>query len=142
LAKIRQKRKKSRLFQKKMQKFADFKIFFLLVKKTYLNFELCSTLVLSIKGFLMKKSELVDAVAAEAGLTKVQAEAALKATFNAVSDVFKKGDSLTVLGFGTFKVQELAARKGVNPKTGEALTIPARKVPKFQPSSALKESLK
>lgn len=89
----------------------------------------------------MNKVELVAAIAAQAGLTKVQAQKALEAGVNAVSEALKNGDSVQLIGFGTFAVVERAARNGVNPSTGEAIQIEAKKVVKFKAGKALAEAL-
>ena len=85
----------------------------------------------------MNKSELVAAVAAEAGLTKVQAQKAVEATVNAVAGALKNGEKVQLVGFGTFSVVEKAAREGVNPATGAKIQIPAKKVAKFKAGAGL-----
>ena len=85
----------------------------------------------------MNKSELVAAVAAEAGLTKAQAQKAVEATVNAVAGALKKGEKVQLVGFGTFSVVEKAAREGVNPATGAKIQIPAKKVAKFKAGAGL-----
>ena len=87
----------------------------------------------------MNKTELVAAVAEQAGLSKKDAEAAVKAFTDVVSDALKKGDKIQLGGFGTFEVSERAAREGRNPKTGESMKIEACKTPKFKAGKALKE---
>jgi len=87
----------------------------------------------------MNKSELVDEIATETGLTKKDSEAALKAFINAVSKELKKGGSVQLVGFGTFDVGKRAARTGRNPKTGETIKIKAAKSPKFKAGKALKD---
>lgn len=88
----------------------------------------------------MKKAELVDAVSDSANITKSAAEVAVKSVFDSIATALKNGDSLTLVGFGTFSIAERAAREAHNPKNpGEKIKLPARKVPKFKPSSALKE---
>ena len=89
----------------------------------------------------MNKSELVEVAAQEAGITKAEADKALTAIIGAVVDAVAKGDSVTLVGFGTFKAAERAARTGKNPKTGEALEIPATTVPKFTAGSAFKAAV-
>lgn len=81
----------------------------------------------------MNKDELVTALAAKTGLTKKTAEETLGAMLDTIRDVVRDGDKVTLAGFGTFHLAERAARTGRNPRTGEAITIPARKVPKFVP---------
>lgn len=89
----------------------------------------------------MNKSELIDAIAQESGLTKTDAGKALDAFTNVVKGALKAGDTITLVGFGTFKVAERKERQGLNPKTKEAITIPAARVPKFTPGKALKDVL-
>lgn len=86
----------------------------------------------------MNKAELVEKVAASAGLTKTQAEAAVNAFVETLTDVLKEGDKISLKGFGTFEVRAREARTGRNPRTGETMTIAASKVPAFKASSALK----
>lgn len=87
----------------------------------------------------MNKTELVAAVAEQAGLSKKDAEAAVKAFTEVVSDELKKGGKVQLVGFGTFEVSGRAAREGRNPKTGEAMKIAASKSPKFKAGKALKD---
>ena len=89
----------------------------------------------------MKKVELVEAVAAAAGLTKTDATKAIDATFAAITEALVKGDKVPLVGFGTFAVSERAAREGRNPRTGEAVEIPARVAVKVKAGSKLKEAL-
>lgn len=89
----------------------------------------------------MNKSELIEAIAQEAGISKSAAQKALDATTNAVTNALKNGDTVTLVGFGTFYVGERAERQGLNPKTGEPLTIAAAKTPKFRAGKALKDAL-
>ena len=85
----------------------------------------------------MNKSELVAAVAAQAGLTKAQAQKAVEATVDAIAGALKNGDKVQLVGFGTFSVVEKAAREGVNPSTGAKIQIPAKKVAKFKAGAGL-----
>lgn len=89
----------------------------------------------------MNKVELVAAIAAEAGLTKVDAQKALEASIKAISEALVKGDNVQLIGFGTFAVVERAERNGVNPATGKAITIAAKKVIKFKAGKALADKL-
>lgn len=89
----------------------------------------------------MNKSELIDAVAAKAGVFKKDAGDVLDALVEAISGELANGGSVQLVGFGTFKVSERAERVGRNPKTGEEIKIPATKLPKFVPSKALKEAV-
>ncbi len=85
----------------------------------------------------MNKTELVNAVAAKAGLTKVDAKKALDATIEAVVEAVKKGDKVALVGFGTFAKTKRAARQGVNPATGAKIKIGAKEVFKFKASSSI-----
>lgn len=89
----------------------------------------------------MNKSELVSAIAEKAGLTKVQAAAALDATVSTITETMSTGDSVAIIGFGTFKVGDRAARTGRNPQTGAEMQIPAARVPRFTAGKALKEAV-
>lgn len=85
----------------------------------------------------MNKSELIDAIAQRAGLTKVQAKSAIEGYHEAVATTLAEGKRVEILGFGTFSVAERSERTGRNPKTGEALVIKAKKVAKFKPGKEL-----
>ena len=85
----------------------------------------------------MNKTDLVAAVAAQAGLTKVQAQKAVEATVDAIAGALKGGDKVQLVGFGTVSVVEKAAREGVNPATGAKIQIPAKKVAKFKAGAGL-----
>ena len=87
----------------------------------------------------MNKTELVAAMADQAGLSKKDAEAALKAFTDVVSEELKKGGKIQLVGFGTFEVSERAAREGRNPHTGATMKIAASKAPKFKAGKALKD---
>ena len=87
----------------------------------------------------MNKTELVAAIADEAGLSKKDAEKALKAFTDVVTEELKKGEKVQLVGFGTFEVSERAAREGRNPQTGAAMNIAASKAPKFKAGKALKD---
>ncbi|WP_277560670.1 HU family DNA-binding protein [Acinetobacter beijerinckii] len=89
----------------------------------------------------MNKSELIKYIASQAGLTQTQATAALQAVETAVIDTLASGGEVALVGFGTFKVTDRAARTGRNPKTGEELQIAASKVPTFKAGKAFKEAL-
>ncbi|MCC6186994.1 MAG: HU family DNA-binding protein [Chitinophagaceae bacterium] len=80
----------------------------------------------------MNKADLIDKLSKDAGITKVQANAALDSFTESVIVNLKKGDRVTLVGFGTFSVSERAARNGRNPQTGAVIKIKARKVPKFK----------
>ncbi|WP_407403342.1 HU family DNA-binding protein [Sodaliphilus sp.] len=90
----------------------------------------------------MNKTELVNAIAAEAKLTKVQAKDALEAALKAVEEALVKGDKVALIGFGTFAVNEKPARTGLNPATKEKIEIPAKKVVKFKAGKELAEKVK
>ena len=85
----------------------------------------------------MNKSELIDAIASQANLSKTDAGKALEATVGAIEEALKKGDKVSLVGFGAFSVSQRAARTGRNPKTGEELKIDAKKVVKFKPGTEL-----
>ena len=87
----------------------------------------------------MNRTELVAAMAEKTQLSKKDAEAALKAFLDLVSEEMKKGEKVQLVGFGTFEVSERAAREGRNPQTGETMTIAASKTPKFKAGKALKD---
>ena len=90
----------------------------------------------------MNKTELINAIAEKADLSKVQAKAALEATINTVSEQLAKGDKVALIGFGTFSVAEKTARKGVNPRTKAVIEIPARKAVKFKAGAELNDVVK
>ena len=90
----------------------------------------------------MTKTELVAAVAAKSELSKKDAEKAVNAFIDAVSETLKSGDKVQLVGFGTFEVRERAEREGKNPATGEAIHIAATKVPAFKAGKALKDAVK
>lgn len=89
----------------------------------------------------MNKTELAAAVAANANISKASAGRAIDATLEAITKALVKGDSVTLIGFGTFKVSHRAARDGRNPSTGAAIKIPARKAPVFSAGKALKDAV-
>lgn len=89
----------------------------------------------------MNKSELIDQIAESADISKTAAGRALEATIDAVAGSLKNGESVALVGFGTFLVRDRAARAGRNPKTGEAIQIAEAKVPAFKPGKALKDAL-
>ncbi len=89
----------------------------------------------------MNKAELVAAVADKAGISKKDAEAAVKAFTDVVTEELKKGEKIQMVGFGTFEVSERAARVGRNPQTKKEIKIPASKAPKFKAGKALKDAI-
>lgn len=89
----------------------------------------------------MNKTELVEKIAANAGLTKVDSKKALDATVAAIKDALKAGDKVSLVGFGTFSVNERPAREGVNPATKQKITIAAKKIAKFKAGAELTEAM-
>ena len=89
----------------------------------------------------MNKQELIDAIAAESGLSKKDSKTALEAVVKTVGTTLKKGDKVTLIGFGTFSVAARAARTGRNPQTGKELQIKAKKVVKFSTGTELDEAV-
>jgi len=89
----------------------------------------------------MNKSELIDAIADSSGLTKADAGRALDGLIDAITDTLKKGDSISLIGFGTFSVKERAERQGRNPQTGKPIMIKAAKIPSFKAGKALKDAV-
>jgi DNA-binding protein HU-beta len=89
----------------------------------------------------MNKSQLVDAVAADSGLSKADAGRAVDSVLVAVTKSLKKGDEVSITGFGMFSVVKRAARQGVNPRTGERVKIKASKAPKFTAGATLKQAV-
>lgn len=89
----------------------------------------------------MNKTELVAAIAEKAELSKKDAEGALKAFIDVVTDELKKGEKVQLVGFGSFEVSERAAREGINPLTKKPMSIPASKAPKFKAGRGLKDAV-
>jgi DNA-binding protein HU-beta len=89
----------------------------------------------------MNKAEFVSAIADAAGLTKVDAGKAVESAIKVIEKSLKKGDSVSIVGFGTFTVRKRAARTGRNPRTGATIKIKASKVPAFKAGKALKDAL-
>jgi DNA-binding protein HU-beta len=89
----------------------------------------------------VNKSELIDAVAAAADISKAKAAQAVDGVTAAVTDALSKGDQVTLVGFGTFSVRDRAARTGRNPRTGEEIKIAAAKIPAFKAGKALKDAV-
>ncbi|MCH5302751.1 MAG: HU family DNA-binding protein [Prevotella sp.] len=90
----------------------------------------------------MNKTELVEKIAAGAGISKVDAKKALDATVAAIKDALVAGDKVSLIGFGTFSVNERPAREGINPATKEKITIAAKKVAKFKAGAELTDAIK
>ena len=89
----------------------------------------------------MNKTELINAIAENAGLNKAEAKKALDATLNAISDALKEGDKVALVGFGTFSISERPSRTGINPRTNEQITIEAKKIAKFKAGAELTEAI-
>ena len=89
----------------------------------------------------MNKTELIEHIAKQADISKAAAGRALEAVVGGIRSSLKKGNSVTLVGFGTFSTGKRAARAGRNPRTGAAIKIKAAKVPKFRPGKALKDAL-
>ena len=90
----------------------------------------------------MNKAQLVEEVANQTGLTKRTSREAVDAIISSITDSLGRREKVTLVGFGTFEVIERKARKGVNPQTRQAITIPAKKVPKFKAGKNLKEAVR
>lgn len=89
----------------------------------------------------MNKSDLIDAVAAQADISKADASRAVDAVVDSITNALKKGDKVSLVGFGVFSVRKRAARQGRNPKTGQSIKIPAGKTPGFKAGKALKDAV-
>lgn len=89
----------------------------------------------------MNKSELIDAIALSADISKAAAGRALEATVDSITEALQAGDQVALVGFGTFQVKDRAARSGRNPQTGETIQIKASKVPGFKAGKALKDAV-
>jgi DNA-binding protein HU-beta len=87
----------------------------------------------------MNKTVLIDSIAGKSGLTRSQAENALKAFTDTISDALKEGEKVQIIGFGTFEVKDRPARTGHNPATGEPMEFPAKKIPVFKAGKGLKD---
>ena len=125
--------------EKKYRIFKGIHVFLLLKCLFYGIFQLFNQIKTKYGGVKMNRAELIDAMAKEAGISKTDAEKALKAFTNTVSKELKKKGKVQLVGFGTFETSKRAARKGKNPATGEAIKIPAATVPKFKAGKALKD---
>ncbi len=102
---------------------------------------LTSSTILIYKGKIVNKNDLVAAVAAAAGLSKVDAASAVDGVFSSITDALSSGDDVRLVGFGTFSVAQRAASEGRNPRTGEKIQIPASKQPKFKAGKGLKDAV-
>lgn len=99
------------------------------------------TIILTLNPFKMNKTELINAIAENAGLSKADAKKALDATISSVTEALKKGEKIALIGFGTFSVNERPARTGMNPRTKEQITIEAKKIVKFKAGAELDEAI-
>jgi DNA-binding protein HU-beta len=90
----------------------------------------------------MNKAELIEAMTEAADITKVEAGRALDGLVDAITDALKKGDTVSLVGFGSFLVKERAERQGRNPQSGESITIAAARIPSFKAGKALKDAVK
>ena len=90
----------------------------------------------------MNKAQLIEAVAKTTNMTKVDIESALNCTFDSIKKSVKKGEDVTLIGFGTFTKTKRKARMGRNPQTGKEIKIPAMTIPKFRPGREFKDALK
>ena len=89
----------------------------------------------------MKKSELATLIAAKLSIPRTTADASVTAVFEAIGGALENGESVSIAGFGTFSVKDRAAREGRNPRTGEAITIAASKVPSFKAGKGLRDAM-
>lgn len=89
----------------------------------------------------MTKSDLIAAVAAKTGASKKESEKYIVSAFDAITEALANGETVQIVGFGTFEVKDRAARKGINPRTHEEITIEASKLPAFKAGKALKEAV-
>ncbi len=90
----------------------------------------------------MNKASIIEAVYEKLGGTKADAERAVDAVFDTITNSLKQGQTVSIAGFGIFTVKQRAARQARNPRTGEVINVPATKVPKFRPGKTLKEAVK
>ncbi len=104
------------------------------------GYRICSGEIIT-EEVIMTKVELVNKVADKSGLSKKDSEKAVSAVVAAITEALSEGEKVSLIGFGTFEVRERQAKEGINPRTGEKIQIPARKVPAFKPGKALKESV-
>lgn len=96
----------------------------------------------SITNLIMNKQALVEVVHEALGETKASAEKAVDTIFDSIVDALKRGEEVSIAGFGIYSVKDRAARTARNPRTGEPIDVPAMKVPKFRAAKALKEAVK
>lgn len=142
------------LFFAKIQSYSDVKrtlckkpqfceVFSLTYEKTAstLHSLLISSMILTYKGKIVNKNDLIAAVATAAGFSKVDAAAAVDGVFSSITDALAAGGDVRLVGFGTFSVAQRAASEGRNPRTGEKIQIPASKQPKFKAGKGLKDAV-
>ena len=101
----------------------------------------CVTHILINHLRIMNKADLINAIAAESGLSKADSKKALDAFVSSVTGALKGGDKVSLVGFGTFSVSERAERTGINPSTKQAITLPAKKVTKLKAGAELSEAV-
>jgi DNA-binding protein HU-beta len=131
-------------FINKTPDFSTFSLFFFLENYTRIDIQiylLCQNLLLIIKTRNMNKAELIDAMAAAAGLSKADAKKALDGFVGATTDALKKGERISLVGFGSFDLSRRNARNGRNPKTGEVIQIAAKNTIRFKAGSELSSSV-
>lgn len=137
--------KKYNFRYKKSKKLLNFHKILLTMKNNYNRMYMCSGNIKFPKNFrrilIMKKTELVAAIAEKAALSKKDADKALSAVIDTITAALADGDKIQLVGFGTFEVRSRGARTGKNPRTGEAIKIAASKVPAFKAGRALKDSV-
>ena len=112
-----------------------------MIIRTVNIFKISQIITTNGRKYKMNKSELIEAVAGKSGLTKADAERAVKGFIETVTDTLKAGDPVTLIGFGTFLVRERKARQGRNPRTGETIQIKAANNPAFKAGKALKDAV-
>jgi DNA-binding protein HU-beta len=108
---------------------------------SYKEFSNSLNLPLLNRKYFMNKSQLINAIAEQGNLSKADASRSLDALIKTIETTLKAGDSITLVGFGTFAVKERAERTGRNPQTGQEITIAAAKVPSFKPGKGLKDAV-
>jgi DNA-binding protein HU-beta len=116
-------------------------LFYLSRKISYKGFSNSLNLPLLNRKYFMNKSQLINAIAEQGNLSKADASRSLDALIKTIETTLKAGDSIALVGFGTFAVKDRAERTGRNPQTGQEITIAAAKVPSFKPGKALKDAV-
>ncbi len=107
-----------------------------------MGFNAYSSRSLNVAGGIKNKADLINHVAGSAGLSRTAASDAVEAVIGGITSTLATGDSVSLVGFGTFSVADRAARTARNPRTGETINVPASKAPKFKPGKALKDAVK